>query len=328
MDADSRSGRAELLDAARLALIPVCVAVFLGVLLLPRRAPPADVPLPVADARELAKSAAIDHELAASVRGVPAPPGVPSQVLPATVRALGSALRQYHTLEASRSPAELGTARHDVDVAFAEARASGDDALLRLRAVQLEGFLDEVRRFESTGVESEELEALAGSFVASLTAAGWCEEHHVVPQEAALRTMFKQMWNTFLGLQGQPAFDPTLDEERALYALYLSAPHPTPKMRAAIDAARRGAVDTKTCEGVREAERAAVEQWRLERIARLEAIDPGYPAGYARGIASFRLGDYAGATVAFRGWLMAHPEGPFALRARAFLRQSEAGSGG
>jgi hypothetical protein len=325
VDADSRSGRAELLDAVRLALIPVCVAALLGVLLLPRRAPPGDVPLPVADAKALARSAAIDHELAASARGES---GVAQVPLPAPVRALGSALRQYHTLEASRSLAELGGARHDVEVAFAEARASGDEALLRLRAVQLEGFLDEVRRFESTGVESEELEALAGGFVASLTAAGWCEEHRVVPREAALRTMFKQMWNTFLGLEGQPAFEPTLDEERAVYALYLSTPHPTPKMRAALDAARRGAVDAKTCEGVREGERAAVEQWRLERIARLEAIDPSYPAAYARGIASFRLGDYAGATVAFRGWLMAHPEGPFSLRARAFLRESEAGSGG
>jgi hypothetical protein len=328
VDADSRSGRAELLDAARLALIPVGVALLFGVLLLPRRAPPGDVPLPVADAKALARSAAIDDELAASARREPPTPGGPGGPLPGPVRALGSALRQYHTLEVSRSLAELGAARHDVEVAFGEARASGDDALLRLRAVQLEGFLDEVRRFESTGVESEELEALAGNFVASLTAAGWREEGRIVPRDAALRTMFKQMWNTLLGVEGQPAFEPTLDEERALYALYLSTPHPTPKMRAAIDAARRGAHETKTCEGVREAERAAVEQWRLERIARLEAIDPSYPAAYARGIASFRLGDYAGATVAFRGWLMAHPEGPYALRARAFLRESETGSGG
>jgi hypothetical protein len=319
VDADSRSRRAEFVDAVRLALIPVGVAVLFGVLLLPRRSPAGDVPLPMADARALARAVAADHELAVSGRRDP---------LPGPVRALGSAIRTYHTLEAAQSLEALGPARHAVEAAFAEARASGDDALLRLRAIQLEGFLDELRAFESTGVESQELEALAGGFVPSLTAAGWCEGHRLVPLEPALRTMFKQMWNAFLDLEGKPAFEPTLDEQRALYALYLSSPHPSPRMRAAIDAARRGAHDAKTCEGVREAERGAIEQWRIERIARLEAIDPTYPAAFARGVASFRRADYLAASAAFRVWLTAHPDGPLSLRARAFLRAADDESGG
>jgi hypothetical protein len=136
--------------------------------------------------------------------------------------------------------------------------------------------------------------------------------------------MFKEMWNSFLALDGRPGFEPTLDEQRALYALYLSAPHPSLTMRAAIESARRGARDASACQGVREAERNATEEWRLERIRRLAAIDPAYPAAFARGIASFRRADYRGASLAFQAWLEAHPEGPWSLRARSFLRAADA----
>jgi TolA-binding protein len=106
--------------------------------------------------------------------------------------------------------------------------------------------------------------------------------------------------------------------------LYLSAPHPSAAMRAAIESARRGARDANACAGVREAELNAAEQWRLEHIRRLAAIDPTYPAAYARGVASYRRADYRGASLAFQTWLADHPEGPLSLRARSFLRAAEA----
>jgi hypothetical protein len=316
--AERRSRQAELLDAARLAAVPFGVAILFGILLLPRAAVPGDVPLPIPDAASLAHATALDHDLAALARAEP---------LTGPVRALGSAIRAYHSMEAnegSRNTAELARARAAVDAALIDALSEGDDGLLRLRAVQLEGFLEELRRFESNGVESDELSALAGAFVHSMRAAGWCEGHTLVPREPALRTMFKQMWDAFLGLEGRPGFDPTLDEQRALYALYLASPHPSPSMRAALDAARRGARDARACDGVREAERAATEAWRIERIARLGAIDPTYPALYARGVASYRRADYRGAAAAFRAWLTAHPEGPLSLRAHSFLRAADA----
>lgn len=315
MDADSRSRRAELLDAIRLAVVPFGVAILFGLLLLPRRGTPDDVPLPIADAAALAHAVALDRDLAARARTEP---------LPGPVRALGSAVRAYHSLEAGQNVGDLTRARGAVDAALIEAFAGGDDALLRLRAVELESFLAELRRFESTGVETDELGALAGAFVHSMKMAGWCDGHTLAPREPALRTMFKEMWDAFLGLEGRPGFDPTLDEQRALYALYLSAPHPSAAMRAAIESARRGARDANACEGVREAERGATEEWRIERIRRLAAIDPTYPAAFARGIASFRRADYRGASVAFRTWLADHPEGPLSLRARSFLRAADA----
>jgi TolA-binding protein len=142
------------------------------------------------------------------------------------------------------------------------------------------------------------------------------------------------MWNAFLGLEerggtsparpeGGPHLEdlaPTLDEQRVLYAFYLSHPHPSKSMRDAIGSARRGAHDAKACQALVEAERAATESWRLERIARVAALDPAYPADYARGIATFRRGEYRASAASFRKWLDAHPDGALALRAQNFLR--------
>ncbi len=280
-------------------------------LLLPRRGVPDSVPLPIPDARELDRVATRDDELAAQARREP---------LPGVVRALGSALRAYHVFEAGGRAQDLGKARSEVDAALGEALKAGDDALLRLRAVELQMFLEALRRFESTGAESPEIAALAGSFVRSMTTAGWCEGHRLVPDESARRAMFKEMWSAFLGLESRPAFELSLDEQRALYSLFLSHPHPSPATRASLDEARRGAHSPEACQAVVEAERVATEAWRIERIGRLASIDPGYPADYARGVARFRRGEYSLAAQAFQSWLGAHPDGPLALRAQSFLR--------
>jgi hypothetical protein len=296
----------------RLALIPIGVALVFGLLLLPRHAPPESVPLPIPDARALARTAAADHELAERARREP---------LPGAVRALGSAMRDFHFLEGrSAEPSEIGQARKSVDEALVDALAGGDGPLLELRAVQLESFLDEVRRFESTGDQSAELLALSGGFVRAMTAEGWCEGHTLLPREPELRTMYKQMWNAFLGFEQRPAFQLSIDEQRAAQAFSLSHPHPSRAMREALAAARRGASDAKTCRAIDEAERHAVESWRLEHVKAIAAIDPAYPADYALGVARYRNGDYAAAAASFRRWLNDHPDGPLALRAQNNLR--------
>jgi hypothetical protein len=299
-------------DAVWLALVPLGVALVLGLLLLPRRTAPESVPLPVVDARALARTVAGDEALAEHARRVP---------LPGPVRALGGATRDFHALEAKgASDTRLYDARRAVDAALGDALAGGVEPLRELRAVQLDAFLEELSRFESTGVQSPELEALGGGFVRSLAAEGWCEGRVVAPGEAARRSMFKQMWNALLGLEGRPELALTLDEQRALYAFYLSHPRPPKAMRDALADARRGARDAAACAAIDEAARGAAEAWRLERIGRLAAIDPAYPADYARGVAGYRRGDYGASAQAFRRWLEAHPDGPLALRAQNFLR--------
>jgi hypothetical protein len=309
---DDLNRRRELRDAMWLALIPLGVAFVLGVLLLPRRALPEAVPLPVPDSGELVRIAAADQARAERAHREP---------LPGAVRALGTALRDFHTLEAADGDANsLYRAKQAVDAALLEVLGGGTEPLLELRAVQLEGFLEEMRRFQATGEQSPELKALAGGFVRSLTAEGWCDGHSVAPDDDALRTMFKQMWNALLGVEGKAELAPALDEQRAVYAFYLSHARPPKGMREALDAARRGARDAAACASIAEAERAATESWRLERISRLGAIDPAYPTEYARGVASYRRGDFGASVRAFQGWLRDHPDGPLALRAQNYLR--------
>jgi hypothetical protein len=292
--------------------VPIAVGLMLGLLLLPRRAIPEAVPLPTPDAHQLERESQADRELAERAR---------RESLPGPLRALGSAIREFHALEARGGEMrELGAARRAVDAALPEAIGAGDDAMLRLRAVQLDGFLAEIHRFEASGEESAELGALAGGFIGTMKTQGWCNGHVLAASDAALRAMYKEMWNAFVGFDDHSGFEVPLDQERALYALYISQPHPPQAIRARLAAARRGALDAKACQQVADAEGSAVEAWRLERIVRLSAIDPNYPGAYARGVVSFRRGDYAGSVAAFRAWVGEHPDGPLALRAQSYLR--------
>lgn len=313
---DDLNRRREARDALWLALVPLGVALVLGVLLFPRRASPESVPLPVVDQGALARVVAADHARAEHARHEPLPPDV---------RALGSALREFHTIEAKDVQGKpLYDARRAIDQALLAALPKGTDAILELRSVELEGFLVELHHFEDTGEQTDELKALAGAFVRSLTIEGWCVGHDVAPDDDTLRPMFKQMWSALVGQEGNPAFALALDEQRALYAFYLSHPHPSKATRDALESARRGARDDRACLAIQEAERAATESWRLDRIARLAALDPAYPADYARGVASYRRGDFGASAKAFRAWLDAHPDGPLTLRAQNFLRAASA----
>ncbi len=287
------------------------VAILFGVFLIPRAAVPEQIPVPIADGRELARVFATDHDLAERAR---------HETLPGPVRALGSALRNFHAIETGDDLRAISTARSAVDDALAAALGGGDDPLLRLRAIQLEGFLEEVHRFESTGVESPELLALAGGFVRSMKDEGWGDGHALAAGPGALSALFKHMWNACDGLAATPAFTPSLDEERALAALDLGRPHAPPNVEAVLDARRRGARNARDCRAIGEAENKAVARWSLEKITRLSLIDPTYPAVYARGVATFMAGDYVASASSFREWLNDHPDGPFALRARSYLR--------
>ena len=302
----------ELRDAAWLALVPMGAALAFGVLLAPRWASPDWVPLPIVNAAAVAKTIAVDHDLAESTRRDP---------LPSPVRALGSALRAFHSLEAHDADARaMGQARRDVDAALAAAVDGGDRPLLALRATELEGFLAEVSQLAATGFPSPELDALGGSFLRAMSGEGWYQGGVLVPSEVELRAMYKQMWNALLGFEHRPGFEPSLDELRALYAFYLSHPRPLKAMRGALAAARRGARNAKACQGVAEAEHMAIEASLVQSVKNLARIDPTYPADYALGVAAYRHGDYADSAAAFRRWLEAHRDGPLAIRAQNYLR--------
>lgn len=296
-----------------LALIPLGVALAFGPLVLPRAAAPDALPLPIVDFAAVDARASADRALAERVR---------AETLPDDVRALGSAIREFHALEAhDASGSELQTARVKVDETLQTAGAKdGIDALVRLRASQLEGFLEEVRSFEASGKESDELGALGGSFVRRMRRDGWIKDHTVLLGDPERRVVFKLMWDAFLGLEGRAELTPTVDEMRILYRFYLQHPHASEAKRDAIAAARRGAVEKKQCDAIDAGERLAIEEWRLDRVNKLAAIDPAYPAAYARGVLHYRRGHYGAAADAFRDWLRDHKNGPWSKRAEGHLR--------
>src|SRR5579859_6384101 len=114
----------ELRAALSLALVPVSVGLALGLLLLPRQGAPDSVPLPTPDARELERTDEVDRGLAEGARREP---------LPAAVRALGSAIRDYHVQEARGTQEHrIAESRQAIEAARGDAIAAGDDALLRL----------------------------------------------------------------------------------------------------------------------------------------------------------------------------------------------------
>ena len=299
--------------SALLALVPLGVAIVFGPLIMPRAAPADAVPLPMVDARGLDRRVRADHELAERAR---------REGLADDVRVLGTAVRAFHVLEARDAEAsDLLAARRAVDEAMQAALKVADlGAIVRLRAVQLESFLAEVKKFEATGEESPELAAVGGAFVRHMRREGWCHGHALLFGETELRVLFKLMFDAFLALDTRAEMTPTLDEMRALYAFYVGHPHLPEATRDALDAARRGATSKRSCDALDEGERIALESWRLDRITKLGAFDPEYPLGYARGVVLYRRGTYALAAEAFRDWLREHPSGPWAARAENQLR--------
>jgi hypothetical protein len=237
-------------------------------------------------------------------------------------RALGSAIREFHARETrGLDPSAMADARRRIDVALVEVIGgpdAGRDELLDLRAVEIDAFVLEVHRLPTLGGPSPELGELAGNFLQSMRADGWYDGRSLLPGDDVLRVMFKEMWNTLVGLQQRPDLALTLDEVRLLYAFYLRHPHPSRAMRSG-----RSPSDAAPGQALERAGRAAVEAWRLDRIGRLAALDPAYPADFARGISRYWAGAFDASASSFRAWLRDHPDGPWTLRARNYLRAAE-----
>src|SRR5262249_27772124 len=148
--------------------------------------------------------------------------------LPSDVRELGSSIRELNRREARAEDAPSFTiARNAIDRAVPRVLVEhGPEALLNLRAAQLDAFLDAVHRYETGGpkaAQSDELAELAGSFITRMTDVGWCDAatHRCVLDDDERRVAFKLTWNGVAGVSERNEFRPTLDETRVLYAFYL-----------------------------------------------------------------------------------------------------------
>ncbi|WP_437731042.1 hypothetical protein [Sorangium sp. So ce1335] len=334
-DGAARRGWKRHLEGWEPGLVAVFIAGTAAILAVPRPVEPAELPLPLADARALARSRDADVARAREAERLG---------LDAEVRALGSAIRAFGLVDADadHTEAELLAARKRVLDAVGPALAQGEEAVLRLRAYQMSSFVREVRRFEATGEESDELRELGGNFLGLLRRSAWIGRGEATPRGGAearrvamdgtvLGVLFKKRWGAISGIERGP-FDLSLDEERALFKFLLS--HPVGAPRGAQDLAAPAAGDAAArhepaaepgprspAAALRAAEaRRAKEQYRLKKIDELAALDPSYPGHLARGVALYRLGRFAQSADAFRSHLDQHPDGAHTLRAQNYLR--------
>jgi hypothetical protein len=307
-----RHSQGRSLAGQSLALVPLCVGLLFGGLALPRGVPPEGPPAPEVDVQVLARVASDDDIRAARVRAAP---------LPSPVRAVGSGFRAFNLAEAHHADEnDIAKTRDAIYRAVLGTSAEDTEALLDLRAFQLNHFLSALGAFEQTGQVSAELEEYGGTFVERMKKVGWYQEPRVVMSDAVRRAAFKLMWNRALLLDGEPRFALQLDELRELYGFYLTHPHPSENDRSRVDALRGAARDKATCERAQVALEKATGSWLIGKVAELEKLDPAYPALLARAAGLYMMRDYTGAASTYEAWLEAHPSGPWTLRVRNHLR--------
>lgn len=312
-------------------LVAVFIAGTAAVLGVPRAVPPGDIPEPDVSAAALDATIRADEARARSI--TPAPPGgrrsalarpsgaadtagggEPPRTLDHDVRALGDAVRAFGRAESDGDDAGLERAhRAAVEAAGAAIARSPDDVLV-LRAYQTHAFVRGMQELERTGRASPDLIELAGTFPRSIELYRWYDRaaRRLLLDEPALRALYKKRWNELTGLTGT-AFALTLDEERALLRFLIA--HPAVPSPALPPGAGPAAVRAHALAGA-----VAANEKRLAKIRELGRLDPGYPAALAEGVVLFHLGRFEQAAVAFERHLEAHPDGPWTLRARNYLK--------
>lgn len=314
---DGASGRPST-GGRWLALVPMTIACVLLALMMPRAAPPDELPLPNIDRRAL--DAATKDDIARAERAR-------AQRLRDDVLAVGSAMRAYQKGQSESSTVEVQTeAKLKLENALNllltrdKDTAAAYDELKSLRAVQLDQFLVAVKDYEATGKASDELTELGGSFVERMKAAGWIDGTKLLLDDAQRRAAYKTVWTAVLVGNAPTPLVVSIDEQRALYSLYLSRPHAPEGQRKGFDVRRSAAATPDECARIQHDEWLAAEMWRAEKVRKLGELDPTYPTNYALGVSFYKAGHYDDAAQAFQKWLELHPDGPYTLRARNHLK--------
>jgi len=271
-----------------------------GAILLaaPRGVAPTSIPPPAVDNAALETIERRDEVRARRVAREP---------LDVDVRALGREIRSYNKAAATGQVQELVEARAQVARATVVALRHDAEPLLALRAYQMLRFVAELRRWTEQQPTGDELAALGGDFIDTLTRNRWCQRgtRHLLLGDRVVRVLFKKRWNDLTGLRAGP-FALSLDEDRVRFAFLIE--HPFTRQRDA-DLRRAGKLAA-----------AAEDELRLRLIGRLARRDPGYPADLARGVVLYQMGRYSRAGNAFRDHLERQPDGALALRARNYLK--------
>jgi hypothetical protein len=270
-------------------LLGLSLAALAALLAAPRATKPSILPLPEPNRSVLAHDRAADLARAERAK---------THELPYATRAVGEALRRFGLASVTKSGNAEATLKDLRTLAKVDLTAGHVEELLALRAVQSELFVAATRHWERSDSADTELRELGGDFVELATRSSWLEAKRVTLEDEELALLFRMRWNDLTGLGASQPFTARLDEYRDRYALLLR--HPS-------------------------GENAAVRLKRqLGYVAAVETLDHDYPALFARGVLLYRAEAYEAAASAFQAHLLAHPNGPWTLRAKNHLLEATA----
>ena len=266
-----------------MGLVIVSAAVLSSVLVVPRRVEPELIPPPVIDRIEQAEHEALEHSRSARARAG----------LPRDVRAVGEAFRRFGRASSESEETSLVVQRQLQRLAQVAIAGYGNDALLELRALQSELFVQALLEGSDAEPTLEQRE-LGGRLLVTGRQRGWFAPSPTAAGRDELASLFRVHWADVLGLRQHP-YAPTLNEWRVYYRFLLSQPSPS-------GAEREGDLERK-----------------LGYVAALAQHDQSYPSHLARGVLLYQRGSAAAAAAELEAHLRDHPDGAWTLRAKNYL---------
>ncbi len=274
------SGWSRHLNGWRAGAVVVLAALISASLVVPHPVDVGDLPLPQVDRREQ-----LDSLRRTERRARQALAGLPPEV-----QLVGEAFERA----GARLSTGLYSRLHENQLRRLTRRARqlhGDEALLRLRALQSHRFVAAVR----PGGDGSGAAALGGALFRAGRQRGWFDAGGFTGDERTLITLFQVHWGRATALVADYPFSPTLNDWRIYYRFLLSRdaePEQSP---------------------------AQLARQKLQYLGELAQHDATYLAGLARGILLRQAGAAPSAALALQAHLTQHPDGPWTLIARNHL---------
>lgn len=295
MQAQTPTKRRNLLEGWQGGVVAISVAA-LGLMLgAPRAVHPTELPVPIARHQNLV----LTHEMHLARGAAMATRSQEERVKRFDQRRVGEAIRRFGVADVARDAEALSTAKSELLAAVQALRVlpDGDDQLRELYGYHLRLFLRELGAWQATGTTSRDLEELAGSITDALVQNGWANKvRGLLPDVYVRAALFQKRFAEITGTRDVLGLN--IDQHRALLAFLLSH---SPPMDNPI----------------------ALAAFRARRIEEVAQVDPDYPIELARAITKHQAGDFAGAVEGYRKHFALHPDGPYTLRARNYLKALE-----
>ena len=295
MQGQTPKKKRDLLEGWQAGAIALGVAA-MGLLLgAPRAVTPTELPVPVPHQRNLEATLAMH-----AANGAPlARLSEETRVARFDQRRVGDVVRRFGAADVARDQEALVDAKRELVAAVQTLRAlpDGEAQLRELFGYQLAVFLRELGAWQTTGKASPDLGELAGSITDTMVQSGWLTPTRAMLPDLHVRVaLFQKRFAEITGTRDVLGLN--IDQHRALLAFLILHP---PRMDNPL----------------------LVASYRARRVEEAGQVDPTYPLDLARAIAKHQAGDVTGALEGYRKHFEQHPDGPYTLRARNYLKALE-----